>query len=222
MGKLFIVASPIGNLGDITFRAIEILKDVSFVICEDTRRTALLLNKYKIKKELISYHQHSQLTKIDWIIGRLKEGESAALVSDAGTPGIADPGGKVVEAAVADNITVVPIPGPSAITALLSVIGQSADEFVFLGYLPKKKGRETLIKSLIDEKRGIVIYESPERIERTLHDLEKVFPKDAKVVVGREMTKVFEEFIRGNLGEIINQLPKIKKKGEFVLWIRNI
>lgn len=219
MGILYVVGTPIGNLGDITYRAVEILKNVDFVACEDTRHSKILLSHYSINKPLISYHQHSKLSKIDLIVNRLKEGQSAAQISDAGTPGISDPGGVLVAAAAEAGIKVVPIPGPTALTALVSVLGLNADEFIFLGFLPKKKGRQTLLKSLQGSNRPIIFYESPMRFEKTMYELENYFGKDAKVVIGRELTKMFEEIIRGTLGEITERLPEINKKGEFVICL---
>lgn len=217
MGTLYIVATPIGNLGDITFRAIEILNSANLVACEDTRRTAILLSKYEIKKPLVSYHQHSKITKIDYLISELKSGKNIALVTDAGTPGIADPGGVLIREALENAIVVAPIPGPSAVTAILSVAGVNTDKFLFLGYLPKKKGRETLFKKFKDYDYPIVIYESPERIIKTLNEIKDKW-SDCQVIVGRELTKKFEEIYRGRISEIIT---KIRPQGEFVLCLKN-
>ncbi len=218
-GVLYVVGTPIGNLADMTYRAVEILKDVDFVACEDTRHSSVLLNHYLIKKPLISYHQHSKIGKIDLIINRLKEGQSAALVSDAGTPGISDPGGVLVAAAVEAGVQVVPIPGVSAVAALVSVLGFNADEFIFLGFMPKKKGRQTLLKSLQNGKRPFIFYESPVRFEKTMIEFGEYFSQDTQVVIGRELTKMYEEVIRGTLGEIIEKLPEINKRGEFVICL---
>lgn len=219
MSTLYVIATPLGNLSDITYRAVETLGKVDFIACEDTRRTQVLLAHYDIKKPLVSYHQHTRVGKIGWLVERMVRGENGALVSDAGTPGIADPGGLLVKMAVEAGINVVPIPGPAAVTTLLSVTGWPTDEFLFLGYLPKKKGRQTLLNELTKEKRPIVIYESPERIEKTLEDLAHYLGDEVDVVIGRELTKIFEEIIRGSLGEL-RGVNKLTKKGEFTLCLK--
>ena len=219
MGILYIVATPIGNLGDITLRALEILKESDIILCEDTRKTSILLDHYKIKKSLVSYHQHSQVTKVDYIIERLKEGKKLALVSDAGTPSISDPGGKLVEeVGKIKEINIIPIPGPSAITCALSASGLISDKFIFLGFLPTKKGRETVFREIKEEKKTIVFYESVYRIIKTLKSLDI---DNRKVVVCRELTKKFEEIVRGTSKEVLNYFEdnKDKIKGEFVVII---
>lgn len=226
MGKLFVVSTPIGNLKDITLRAIEVLKSCDFIACEDTRRTKLLTDEYGIDKKLVSYHQHSKLTKIDYILGEIKLGKNVALVSDAGTPAISDPGAILVEKAYENNIEVEVIPGVSAITALYSVAGFSETGFVFLGFLPKKKGRQTLFKEmknnyLIGKKKlPIIIYESFARILKTLEEFSEI--GDFQVVLGRELTKKFEEVRRGKIEDIIRLIKNgsIKIKGEFVVCLR--
>ncbi len=219
MGILYIVATPIGNLDDITIRALEILKKVDYILCEDTRKTKVLLDHYKIDKKLISYHQHSKITKIDYIVNSLTEGKNLALVSDAGTPGISDPGRKLVEAVEKINkIKIVPIPGPSAIITALSVSGLNTDKFVFLGFLPTKKGRETIFREIAEEEKTVVFYESVHRILKTLESLNV---GNRKVVVCRELTKMFEEIIRGSSEDALNYFEnnKDKIKGEFVVII---
>ena len=218
MGKLFVVATPIGNLKDITFRAVEVLKEVDLIACEDTRKTKILLERYKIKTPLISYHQYSRVRRINYLINQLKSDHDVALVTEAGTPGIADPGQKLIEETVKSKIKVVCLPGPSAVTAALSVSGFKTDEFLFLGFLPKKKGRKKLIQDLKKEKRTLVIYESPYRILKTLQEL-KLNLGDREAMVARELTKKFEEVYRGKLSKIIN---KIKTKGEFVIVIKGM
>jgi len=218
MGKLFVVATPIGNLKDITFRALEVLKEVDLIACEDTRKTKILLERYKIKTPLISYHQYSRVRRINYLINQLKSDHDVALVTEAGTPGIADPGQKLIEETVKSKIKVVCLPGPSAVTAALSVSGFKTDEFLFLGFLPKKKGRKKLIQDLKKEKRTLVIYESPYRILKTLQEL-KLNLGDREAMVARELTKKFEEVYRGKLSKIIN---KIKTKGEFVIVIKGM
>jgi len=223
MKTLYIVGTPIGNLEDISLRALKVLKEVDFIICEDTRWTLKLLNHFEIKKPLVSYHQHSRLQKIDFIISELKN-KNAALVSDAGTPGISDPGGLLIREVVeklGSSIKIAAIPGPSALAAAVSVSGLACDKFRFLGFLPHKKGRETLFKEIVDSKETIVFYESPHRILKTLESLEKVLDKQRKIAVGRELTKIYEEVVRGNAGEILNYFKNNpdKVKGEFVVLV---
>lgn len=230
MGSLYVVATPIGNLTDITYRAVETLERVDFIACEDTRHTATLLHRYGIKVPTVSYHQHSTLQKIDWLVDQLKSGKEIAMVTDAGTPGISDPGGVLVEkihqynAAIqgsAEPIVVVSIPGPSSVMAALSVCGFPADSFKFLGFLPKKKGRQTLLRSLsqASELAGgetFVLFESNHRIQQTLQDFINIFGPDAEVCLCRELTKKFEEIWRGTLAEALIHVAA-PQKGEFVV-----
>lgn len=235
MPTLYIVATPIGNLEDISLRALRVLKEVDLIACEDTRRTKILLNHYEIATPVVSYHQHSKLQKIDWLIEKLISGKDIALVSDAGTPGINDPGGSLVAAVTKRNyelgiknhenreeILIVPIPGPNAGITLLSVGGITADQYLFLGYLPKKKGRATLLRRLAmtnsEFRIPIVLYESPYRLVRTLQDFVAIFPH-GKVIIGRELTKKFEEIWRGTLAAAIECWPVKKPRGEFVLIV---
>jgi 16S rRNA (cytidine1402-2'-O)-methyltransferase len=217
-GSLYIVATPIGNLSDITLRALEILKKVDLIACEDTRVTIKLLNHYSIKKPLIAYHQHSKLDKIDAIINKLKEGKNIGLVTDAGTPGLSDPGNILVAEAVRENITVVPIPGTSALTALISVAGIDMQHFIFLGFPPHKKGRETFFREVSELKYPAVYFDSPYRLIKNLELLEKL-NKNKHVIVGRELTKMFEEIIRGETSQVIEYFTqnKPKIKGELVV-----
>ncbi|USN53216.1 MAG: 16S rRNA (cytidine(1402)-2'-O)-methyltransferase [Candidatus Nomurabacteria bacterium] len=218
-GTLFIAATPIGNLEDLSQRALRVLNEVDFVICEDTRVTQKLLQRYDVKKRLVSFHQHSRLARLDKMIEELQSGTSAALVTDAGTPGVSDPGNQVVAAAVAAGIPIVPIPGPSAVTALLSVAGFSVDRYTFLGFLPHKKGRETLLNEIASSVYPVLLFESPHRIVKTLEALAERLP-EAKCVVGRELTKQFEEIIRGSLAEVSTVIAKRpSQKGEFVLLV---
>jgi len=216
-GKIFVVATPIGNLEDITFRALKTLKLVDLIVCEDTRRTGILLSAYEIKKPLVSFHQHSKLQKIDQIIDELKSGKNIALVTDAGTPGISDPGGVLIAAAIRDKIEVDAIPGADAATTLLSLSGIPAEKYLFLGFLPKKKGRQTTLKLISSLDFPVVLFESPHRIIKTLKDIEMIVG-ERNVIVGRELTKKFQEIYRGTISEV---LPKIKEQGEFVLIIEN-
>jgi len=228
MSKLYIVATPIGNLEDITLRAIRVLKEVDLVLCEDTRVTKKLLNKYDIDTPTMSYHAHSKITKAEKITNLLKEGKNLALVSDAGTPAISDPGVllvKQVRDELKDEVQVLPIPGPSAVVSALSASGLPSSEFVFLGFLPHKKGRETLFKEIANSKRTVVFYESPHRILKALHSLTDHLgvkpPSERRVVVARERTKIHEEIISGSPKEVEdffkNNLEKVR--GEFVVLV---
>ena len=216
MGKLFIVSTPIGNLKDITFRADKVLKEADLIACEDTRHSRILLDKYGIKTPTVSYHQYSRLQKIDYLISQLKLGKNIALITDSGTPGISDPGSYLIQKALEDKIEAVSIPGPVAFVATLSISGFPINEFLYLGFLPKKKGRQTLLGKLKNEKRTIVFYESPYRIIKTLEELRSILG-NREVIVARELTKKFEEVYRGKISEVLN---KIKPKGEFVVVIK--
>lgn len=223
MGILYIVATPIGNLEDITLRALRIFAEVDLIACEDTRHTKILLDRYKIQKPLVSYHQHSRLQKIDYLLSLLKEGKNIALVCDAGTPDIDDPGGMLVAQACRAGIKVVPIPGPSSVAVALSVCGFLAQRFLFLGFLPKKKGRQTFLKNIKSSAQNIdakvvVLFESPYRLLKTLSDL-KAYLGDCEVTICRELTKKFEEIYRGKLSEAISHYTKQKPKGEFTICV---
>ena len=212
---LYIIATPIGNLKDISQRAIETLKEVDLILCEDTRVTKKLLIRYDIFKPTISYHQHSNLTKNKYILEQLKQEKEIALVSDAGTPTISDPGAKLIEYLIKElpDLKIIPIPGPSALITALSISGFSADKFIFLGFPPIKKKRNKFFKELKDLKQVSDFYESPHRILKTLNEL---IDLDRQIVVCRELTKKFETVYRGNINEIIEQ---VKVKGEFVIVI---
>lgn len=222
MSTLYVIATPIGNLGDITFRAIETLKSVDIILCEDTRTTRKLLSHFSINTETMSYHVHSKLSKIDKIISLLEEGKNIALVSDAGTPTISDPGILLIQKVkeTLPDIKVVSIPGPSAVVAALSISGLPASEFIFLGFLPHKKGRETLFKEIAENERTTVFYESPHRIMKTLDSLEKFMP-ERRVVIARELTKIYEEVIGGTPTEVKDFLKNNEEKirGEFVVLV---
>ncbi len=223
-GRLYIIATPIGNLEDITLRALRILREVDLILCEDTRVTKKLLDRYKIQKPLLSYHHHSKLSRIEKIIEHLEHGKTLALVSDAGTPGISDPGNLLIERITCDmeqKVDVIPIPGPSAVTAIASVAGIKMDKFLFFGFPPHKKGRETFFREVAEAKYPVIYFDSPHRFLKNLELLEKFRP-DAKLVVGREITKMFEEILRGEIGEIRKDWEKRgekEKKGEFVVII---
>ena len=215
MGKLAIVATPIGNLEDITLRALKVLKEADLVLCEDTRVTRKLLEKYQIKTPTLSYHQHSGKVKSDRILTELESGKAVALVTDAGTPGVSDPGGKLVAEAVASGHQVESIPGPSALTAAIAVAGLPLDKFLFLGFLPHKKGRQTLLGEIAESKYPVVLYESVHRIGKLLDEL----PPSDDIVIARELTKKFETVYRGKVEEVKKRLVKEEIKGEFVVII---
>lgn len=214
MAMLYIIATPIGNLGDITIRAIEILKSVDKIYCEDTRRTAKLLAHFEIKKPLESFHEHSE-GKIERIVAELKQGNEIAYVSDAGTPGINDPGGKLVAAARVAGIVGSPIPGPSSVTALLSVAGIAADKFCFMGFVPTKKGRETFIKKMLSSDMPVVFFETAPRLHKLFDQLIALGGADRTLIVGRELTKKFEEIQIGSPAGLKEVFAK--PLGEFVL-----
>jgi len=216
--KLYIVSTPIGNLKDLTFRALEVLKEVSLVACEDTRVASILLNHYEIKKELISLNAVNENHRIDNILGRIEKGDSCALISDAGTPGISDPGVRLISAAIEWGIDVVPIPGPSALITALTISGLPTNSFVFEGFIPQKKGRQKKLDQLSNEERTIVLYESTYRIEKLLNELNEHMP-ERLVVVCRELTKKFEETWRGTPSEILASFGEKVTKGEFVVVI---
>ncbi|KKU50399.1 MAG: Ribosomal RNA small subunit methyltransferase I [Parcubacteria group bacterium GW2011_GWA1_47_10] len=223
MPKFYVVATPIGNLGDITLRAIETLKSVDLILCEDTRETKKILDKYGIHKPTMSYHAQSKLSKTDKIFGLLEEGKNLALVSDAGTPGISDPGAVLISKIkehLSDSVDVVPVPGATALIAALSASGLPTHEFIFLGFLPHKKGRETLFKEIAESKRTTAFYESPHRILKTLESLVKFCP-NKKMCVARELTKIYEEFKTGAPAEVLDYYLKNpdKQRGEFTVIV---
>lgn len=220
MGTLFIVATPIGNLEDFTFRALKTLQEVDLILCEDTRVTKKLLARYKIEKPLLSYHQHSKEDKTQEILRLLTQGKNLALVSDAGTPGVSDPGNELVAFLLEKkpDIRVVPIPGPSAVTALASVAGIPMDKFVFLGYPPHKKGRKKFFEEVVQSAHPVILYESPFRVLKSLQEIHSLKPT-LFVVVGRELTKQFETIYRGSVREAFEILQKEKPRGEFVIVV---
>jgi 16S rRNA (cytidine1402-2'-O)-methyltransferase len=219
-GKLYIVATPIGNLQDITFRAIEILKTADLIACEDTRVTKKLLHHYEITTPTISYFQHSKLSKVDKLIEELLAGKNIALVTDAGTPGVSDPGNKLVEEVLQKNILVIPIPGASGIASMVSVSGIDMQKFVFLGFPPHKKGRETFFKEVLVAEYPVMFYESPHRVLKNLELLQKM-ESGKKIILGRELTKMFEEIVRGEVSEVLEYFQKNqdKIKGEFIIIV---
>lgn len=217
-GKLFVISTPIGNLGDITLRAIEVLKSVDFIVCEDTRITSVLLNHLGIKKELSSLNAVSEKFKAKKIIERIISGQNCGLVTDAGTPGISDPGTRFINFAIEQNIEVRTVPGATALIAALTLSGFPSDSFVFEGFLPNKKGRQKALKQLVEEKRTIVLYESTYRIKKLIDELTELMP-ERRMAICRELTKKFEEIIRGTAAEIQNSISNMIIKGEFVVVI---
>lgn len=223
LGKLYIVATPIGNMADMTFRAVEMLKSVDCILCEDTRTTKKLLDHYNIQNKTISFHTHSGLAKINDIKDMIREGKNLALVSDAGTPCISDPGVMLVaelQKEFGDDITISPIPGASALVSALSASGLPAHEFSWKGFVPHKKGRETFFNEIAETETTVIFYESVHRFIKTLQSLQEIIP-DRKIVVAREITKMFEEFKKGTVLEIFDyysQNPD-KIRGEFVIMV---
>ena len=223
--NFFVIATPIGNLGDITFRAVETLKNVDLILCEDTRVTKKLLGRYEIQKPLLSYHQKSKIKKTDEIISRLESGESMALVTDAGTPGISDPGNELVSEIrnrLREKVEVISIPGASAFVALLQIAGINLSKFSFWGFPPNKKGRQTFFNKVLESEIPIIFYESPYRFIKNLkllRELAEEQNQNPKMVIGRELTKLFEEVKTGSIEEILAYYEENKKKvkGEFVV-----
>lgn len=219
VGTLYIVATPIGNLEDMTFRAVRILGEVDLIAAEDTRHTRKLLSRFGISRPLTSYFDHNKTLKGSYLLDRLRNGQSVALVSDAGTPCISDPGYQLVRDAVTEGITVVPVPGASAAMAALSASGLPTDSFAFEGFLPNRQGkRRERLATLKGERRVLVFYESPNRLTSTLHDIREICG-ERTVVVARELTKIHEEFVRGVLGAVIERFTGRQVKGELVLLV---
>jgi 16S rRNA (cytidine1402-2'-O)-methyltransferase len=218
-GVLYIVSTPIGNLEDITLRAIRVLKEADLAAAEDTRHTRHLFDRYQIETQLTSYHDHNKEKKAPILIARLLEGKSVALVSDAGTPGISDPGYFLINLAIDQNVPVVPIPGATAAVAALSVSGMPTDQFIFEGFLPARHlARRKRLQQLVREERTMIFYEAPHKIVRTIEDMLEVFG-DRRVVITRELTKLHEETIRGKISECLNRLHSGTIKGEFTIVV---
>jgi 16S rRNA (cytidine1402-2'-O)-methyltransferase len=217
--QLYLVPSPIGNLGDITYRAIEVLKQADGILCEDTRTSSVLLKHYNIQKPLIRYHQHNEHKVLAHLIEQLQEGKTYALITDAGTPGISDPGFLLVRECIKNNILVCCLPGATAFVPALVQSGIPSNSFVFEGFLPLKKGRQTMLKQLAEEKRTIVLYESPHRLVKTLQELGEYMGAERLAAVCRELTKMFEETRKGTLSELAQHYTATPPKGEIVLVI---
>ncbi len=217
-GTLYVVSTPIGNLQDVTFRAVEVLQAVDVIAAEDTRHSRRLLKAYGIETPLVSYHDHNKERRAPELVARLQAGQSVAVISDAGTPGISDPAFYLVRLCAQTGVPVSPIPGPTAFVAALVVSGLPTDRFVFEGFLPAKKGRQKRLEQLVEEPRTIVLYESPHRLLRTLRDLHN-FLGDRRAVVVRELTKIHEEILRGTLSELARVAEGRKLRGEMVLIV---
>lgn len=221
MSTLYIIATPIGNLEDLSLRALRILKEVDLILSEDTRVTKRLLDHYQIQTPTLSYHQHSRLKKVNYILELLKKGKNLALVSDAGTPGISDPGNKLINyltVKLSGHLTIIPIPGPSAMTAAASISGFPMDKFLFMGFPPTKRKRRKFFEEVVNSRYPVIFYESPYRILKTLNELKRT-DDELSLVVCREMTKKFETIYRGKIEEVIKQLEKNKIRGEFVVVV---
>lgn len=223
MTNLYIIATPIGNMGDMTYRAVQTLKDVDLILCEDTRVTGKLLKHYDIETRMLSYHANSKLSRTDTILEQLGQGIDMALVSDAGTPTISDPGVQLIQKIVESEIEVniVSVPGASAITSALSVAGVSGNQFTFYGFLPHKKGRQTLFQEMQESKRATVFYESPHRIMKTLYALVDILDTERQVIICRELTKMHEQVVRGTavvVQQYFMEHPD-KVRGEFVVIV---
>ena len=219
MGKLFLVPTPIGNLGDMTFRAVETLNQVDLILAEDTRTSIKLLKHFNIQKPLVSFHMHNEHRKLSEVISKLISGYTIAVISDAGTPGISDPGFLLVREAIANKVEVECLPGSTALIPALVQSGLSTERFVFEGFLPPKKGRKKRFENLVDETRTIILYESPHKILKTLNQLIDFFGSERAVSVSRELSKMYEETFRGTLIEAIEYFSLHIPKGEFVICL---
>ena len=223
MAVLYVIGTPTGNLEDITLRALRILNEVDLILCEDTRVTKRLLSHYGVPTPTTSYHAHTAISKASKILDLLRGGKNIALVSDAGTPAVSDPGSLLVSQVLASGVpvSVVSIPGPSAVTAAISVVGFPVSDFLFLGFLPHKKGRETLFKEIATSSRTVVFFESPHRILKALASLKSVLPESRVVAVSRELTKIHEEVVRGNAEYVLAYFKEHpdKVRGEFVVTV---
>lgn len=221
-GILYFVPTPVGNLEDMTFRAIKVLKEVDYILCEDTRTSGILLKHFEISKPLRSYHLHNEHQATENVIKDLKVGQNVAIITDAGTPGISDPGYLLAKAAADDDIEMICLPGATAFVPALVVSGLPNHDFYFAGFLPQKKGRQTKLKQLAEEKKTIVIYESPHKINTTLEQIKEFFGEDTRVSLSREISKKFEETKRGTINDLIEFSKSKTLKGEIVLIVNNV
>ena len=220
MAKLYIVPTPIGNLEDITLRAIKVLKEVDLILCEDTRRSKKLLNHLEIDVPLRSHHKFNEHSEVSYIVKKIVEGSNMALISDAGVPGISDPGFLIVRTCLENNIETECLPGPTAFVPALVVSGLPIDKFIFEGFLPAKKGRKSRLEKLALESRTMVFYESPHKLLRTLLDFDNFFGSNRKISISRELTKLYEETLRGSIKEMIAIYSNKKPKGEYVIIVQ--
>ena len=217
MAKLYIVPTPIGNLEDFTYRAVRILSEVDFILAEDTRTSSVLLRHYGIEKKLYSHHKFNEHATVEMVVREVEAGRNAALISDAGTPGISDPGFLLVRRCVECGVEVESLPGPTAFVPALLQSGFPCDKFCFEGFLPQKKGRNKMLQGLVDEPRTMIFYESPYRVVKTLTQFEEFFGADREVSVSRELTKKFEQTVRGTVAEVLAHFKEYEPKGEFVI-----
>ena len=220
MAKLYIVPTPIGNLEDITLRAIKVLKKVDLILCEDTRRSKKLLNHLEIDVPLRSHHKFNEHSEVSYIVKKIVEGSNMALISDAGVPGISDPGFLIVRTCLENNIEIECLPGPTAFVPALVVSGLPIDKFIFEGFLPAKKGRKSRLENLALESRTMVFYESPHKLLRTLLDFDNFFGSNRKISISRELTKLYEETLRGSIKEMVAIYSNKKPKGEYVIIVQ--
>ena len=222
MSKLILIPTPIGNLGDITQRAVERIKTVDILLCEDTRRSLKLLNHLKIKKPLKSYHKFNEHSTVEKVINEIQSGLVVGLISDAGTPSISDPGYLIVKMCIDNNIEVECLPGPTALIPALAVSGLPSERFVFEGFLPVKKGRKTRLEELSNEKRTMIFYESPYKLYKTLQDFSNSFGLDREISISKELTKIFESTTRGRIKDMLPEYENKKLKGEFVIVVKGL
>jgi probable S-adenosylmethionine-dependent methyltransferase, YraL family len=222
MSKLILIPTPIGNLGDITQRAVECIKTVDILLCEDTRRSLKLLNHLKIKKPLKSYHKFNEHSTVEKVINEIQSGLVVGLISDAGTPSISDPGYLIVKMCIDNNIEVECLPGPTALIPALAVSGLPSERFVFEGFLPVKKGRKTRLEELSNEKRTMIFYESPYKLYKTLQDFSNSLGPDREISISKELTKIFESTTRGRIKDLMPEYENKKLKGEFVIVVKGL
>jgi 16S rRNA (cytidine1402-2'-O)-methyltransferase len=220
MGTLYLVPTPVGNLEDITFRALKVLKEADLILAEDTRTSGILLKHFEIKNAMLSCHKFNEHQTVDRVVERLKSGETVAVVSDAGTPGISDPGFLVAREAIKAGIEVITLPGATAFVPALVSSGLPCDRFCFEGFLPQKKGRQNRLKALAEESRTIIFYESPHRVVKTLEQFKEVFGPERPVSVCREISKIHEESVRGTIEEVLDHFKKNEPRGEFVIVVK--
>ncbi len=222
MGKLYIVPTPIGNLEDMTFRAVKVLKEADLILAEDTRTSSILLKHFEIKNAMQAHHKFNEHKTVESVVNRIKAGETVALISDAGTPAISDPGFLIVRECIRNEIEVICLPGPTAFVPALVTSGLPNEKFCFEGFLPQKKGRQTRLKALINERRTMVFYESPHRLLKTLNQFVEYLGGERQASVSREISKIHEETIRGSLFDLVTHFTNVEPRGEIVIVIAGI